>query len=332
MSAQARFAPNGFGSAQLDNFGDYDSIISPSYSSRSSLSAHSPGSTPPHSAVHAQRNFSGNQNLHLQQQRQQQQLQQQQQQQQLQGPSFPYDNFPQQTGPPLNYMPSSVSSFSSLDLGLDDSLTAMDGMQSSESNMGFGEESLFSTPAFFFPENASEDTYATSSSMSAGSTMVPAMDRLNSGPIIPGATLPAGRKVYAGIHQQHAYEQQQALLARQKRKAELKAQQSAPEDPTNARISKLLESMKAKPAGPPNPGQIAKHLPHIAKLKKEEDEMDEDERLLASEEGKKLSSKERRQLRNKVSARAFRSRRKGSCCTRIFAIPKLTVNRIHWTA
>jgi len=38
--------------------------------------------------------------------------------------------------------------------------------------------------------------------------------------------------------------------------------------------------------------------------------MDEDELLLASEEGKKLTSKERRQLRNKVSARAFRSRRK----------------------
>jgi hypothetical protein len=45
-------------------------------------------------------------------------------------------------------------------------------------------------------------------------------------------------------------------------------------------------------------------------MKKEEEEMDDDERLLASEEGKKLSSKERRQLRNKVSARAFRSRRK----------------------
>lgn len=38
--------------------------------------------------------------------------------------------------------------------------------------------------------------------------------------------------------------------------------------------------------------------------------MDEDEKLLASEQGKKLTSKERRQLRNKVSARAFRSRRK----------------------
>ena len=52
-------------------------------------------------------------------------------------------------------------------------------------------------------------------------------------------------------------------------------------------------------------------LPHIARMKKDEEEMDEDERLLASDEGKKLSSKERRQLRNKVSARAFRSRRKG---------------------
>ncbi len=53
-------------------------------------------------------------------------------------------------------------------------------------------------------------------------------------------------------------------------------------------------------------------LPNIARMRKEEEDMDEDERLLASEEGKKLSSKERRQLRNKVSARAFRSRRKGS--------------------
>ncbi|KAF4123763.1 hypothetical protein GMORB2_6464 [Geosmithia morbida] len=49
---------------------------------------------------------------------------------------------------------------------------------------------------------------------------------------------------------------------------------------------------------------------NLPRSKKEEEEMDEDERLLASEEGKKLSSKERRQLRNKVSARAFRSRRK----------------------
>ena len=53
------------------------------------------------------------------------------------------------------------------------------------------------------------------------------------------------------------------------------------------------------------------NAPHFARSKKDEEEMDEDEKLLASEEGKKLSSKERRQLRNKVSARAFRHRRKG---------------------
>ncbi|KAK9329879.1 hypothetical protein V1520DRAFT_342138 [Lipomyces starkeyi] len=48
-----------------------------------------------------------------------------------------------------------------------------------------------------------------------------------------------------------------------------------------------------------------------AKSKKQQQQpADEDERLLASEEGKKLSSKERRQLRNKVSARHFRLRRK----------------------
>jgi hypothetical protein len=58
-------------------------------------------------------------------------------------------------------------------------------------------------------------------------------------------------------------------------------------------------------------------LPHIIRMKKEEEDMDEDERLLASEEGKKLSSKERRQLRNKVSARAFRSRRKGKIITQM---------------
>ena len=45
----------------------------------------------------------------------------------------------------------------------------------------------------------------------------------------------------------------------------------------------------------------------------EEDTMNEDERLLASEAGKKLSSKDRRRLRNKISAKAHRSRRRGMC-------------------
>ena len=63
-------------------------------------------------------------------------------------------------------------------------------------------------------------------------------------------------------------------------------------------------------------------LSNIIRMRKEEEDMDDDEKLLASEEGKKLSSKERRQLRNKVSARAFRSRRKGM----LTMPPRLIVN------
>jgi hypothetical protein len=54
---------------------------------------------------------------------------------------------------------------------------------------------------------------------------------------------------------------------------------------------------------------IDKHLP-IAGPHGGEEETDEDEHFLNSIEGAQLSSKERRQLRNKVSARAFRSKRK----------------------
>jgi len=52
-------------------------------------------------------------------------------------------------------------------------------------------------------------------------------------------------------------------------------------------------------------------LPELLNLKQAEDE---DEKMLASDEGRKLGPKERRQLRNKVSARNFRVRRKGTSC------------------
>lgn len=80
------------------------------------------------------------------------------------------------------------------------------------------------------------------------------------------------------------------------------------------RISRLLNQMRQSSVtsshddDTPTPTSAQQHM---ARQRKDEEDMDEDERLLASEEGKKLSSKERRQLRNKVSARAFRSRRKG---------------------
>ncbi|KAL9065733.1 MAG: hypothetical protein Q9157_007376, partial [Trypethelium eluteriae] len=47
---------------------------------------------------------------------------------------------------------------------------------------------------------------------------------------------------------------------------------------------------------PEDDGSPGSSTPHLAKAKKDEEEMDADEKLLASEEGKALSSKERRQL------------------------------------
>lgn len=86
-----------------------------------------------------------------------------------------------------------------------------------------------------------------------------------------------------------------------------------PEDPmVQARISRLLAEMRQRSlSGASDEGEAMQSNAAANRFKKDDDEMDEDERLLASEEGKKLSSKQRRQLRNKVSARAFRSRRKG---------------------
>ena len=115
-----------------------------------------------------------------------------------------------------------------------------------------------------------------------------------------------------------------------------------PSDPiVEERISRLLHQMRHNSdasshddaATPTNNAQQQ----HFARQRKDEEDMDEDERLLASEEGKKLSSKERRQLRNKVSARAFRSRRKGKSSPlypstlHLYQHANSYMNRIHWS-
>ncbi|KAL8702522.1 MAG: hypothetical protein Q9201_004312 [Fulgogasparrea decipioides] len=149
------------------------------------------------------------------------------------------------------------------------------------------------------------------------------------------SSLPAKQRAWPGMHQQ------QAAMAKAQAEAEAEAQQQrqqavSPQRPSQTprqpsqrsgsntapakdpiveeRISRLLNQMRHNSVASskddaPTPtahGSIS----HLGRAKKDEEDMDEDERLLASEEGKKLSSKERRQLRNKVSARAFRSRRK----------------------
>lgn len=143
-----------------------------------------------------------------------------------------------------------------------------------------------------------------------------------------GSTQSSVGRLWPGAHSQAAHakaqaqqrqqQQQQVMqqqhqvqprpVSQQPRKARSKG--TPPTDPlVEQKITQLLNSMRAKPSSPDSENSFSHS--NLPKAKKEEEEMDEDERLLASEEGKKLSSKERRQLRNKVSARAFRSRRKG---------------------
>jgi len=128
-------------------------------------------------------------------------------------------------------------------------------------------------------------------------------------------------RFYPGMHQQAAMAEQMRREKQKQREAEQQRAQASrrqnshqPIDQrTEETISRVMSEIRrsstiaADSLSPTSPGGL---LPHIIRAKKDEEEMDEDERLLNSEEGKKLSSKERRQLRNKVSARAFRSRRK----------------------
>ena len=143
-------------------------------------------------------------------------------------------------------------------------------------------------------------------------------------------------RVWPGMHQQQAalakaqaeaqqQQRQQQALATQKPLSSNHSRQVSrsgntakpPTDPiVEESISRLLNQMRHSSVASSNEDGASTptgngHLSNSARMRKDEEDMDEDERLLASEEGKKLSSKERRQLRNKVSARAFRSRRKG---------------------
>lgn len=155
------------------------------------------------------------------------------------------------------------------------------------------------------------------------------------------------QRVWPGMHQQAALakaqaqqrQQQQIIAQQQQQRANQQAKQQRPKaaqpsDPiVEQKITQLLNSMRARSAGPDSQNNAP--LMNLPRTKKEEDDMDEDERLLASEEGKKLSSKERRQLRNKVSARAFRSRRKGKFIDLRppeYQTRWLTRNRIHYPA
>ncbi|KAF8545234.1 hypothetical protein BDD12DRAFT_871917 [Trichophaea hybrida] len=174
-----------------------------------------------------------------------------------------------------------------------------------------------SLPPYFYPERPATTTAET---MSQGISPLMTIGELGSAPVkmetSPAPTVirpqPQRMNYYPGYHQEMYNENVRALQAQKlaRQKAAAAAPPRATPHPQQDKIDALLDSFRS--TGSPATLNKSQNdlLPHIARMKKEEDEMDEDERLLASEEGKKLSSKERRQLRNKVSARAFRSRRK----------------------
>ncbi|RDL39480.1 Uncharacterized protein BP5553_03820 [Venustampulla echinocandica] len=266
----------------------------------------------------------------------------------LPGPSHQYDLYRQQTGIPqgavantlaVNSSSSHIKSqygfsdsyFSGLNSGLspgDDLLDfntvpTRDGSGSfnpSDMDMDFG--SPATEPAFFYPDRPSPEFIDPS-----------AIGTSNHG--LQNAALPAQSsnvgRLWPGMHQQQALakaqaqqkqQQQQLIQQQQQRPSGQSSRQSSqrprashpPTDPiVEEKISQLLNSMRhSSVATDDHEGRTpdSGNMSHAQRMRKDEEEMDEDERLLASEEGKKLSSKERRQLRNKVSARAFRSRRK----------------------
>lgn len=250
----------------------------------------------------------------------------------LNPPSHQYDRYKQQTGIvpgalantfAVNQNNSQITGYSSFNidayLGMSNTEDMFDfntnpsqnSLSTPDMDMDF--ESPTNDPNFFFGETVNPNVIGGQEN-----------GNLPSPPVMPSQAGNVGR-VWPGMHQQAALakaqaqqRQQQQIIQQQQHqqqqrqsppKQQHRAKAAPPSDPiVEQKITQLLNSMRAKPASP-DESQSSPSM-NITRAKKEEEDMDEDERLLASEEGKKLSSKERRQLRNKVSARAFRSRRK----------------------
>jgi bZIP-type transcription factor MBZ1 len=251
-------------------------------------------------------------------------------QQTFSGPSFQYDSYKQQTGLPVGGLANTFA------------LNQATGMQYNGYGNGFimpmetlnvpltnlDEFDFASYPSMDMDLEADSPTdnlFYSNASFSKGAFVDPTTllghERASSSTAAPV------QRMYPGMHSQlaaqaKAQQAQKQVMTGQQTKETPQGQRPLPstsktqpaKDPhVEESISRLLNQMRQSSVVSLD-GDFStptSNLPHLARLKKDEDEMDEDERLLASEEGKKLGSKERRQLRNKVSARAFRSRRKG---------------------
>jgi hypothetical protein len=233
-------------------------------------------------------------------------------------PSHEYDRFKQQTGLPPGSIAGLNPSFNSgysmySSTGLDEMSLMGDSTMMGGWNSGIGMDMdmTMSQPAYFFPSNdaSQADDFVDPSAITQEEVQ--------------------NVRVWPGMHQQAALakaqaqaqqQRQQQLQLQQQRQQQTSQQQKRPRNSSTSPLSdaqteetiarvvnQIRQQSQNSALAAAESGNL---LPNVIRAKKDEDDMDEDERLLASEEGKKLSSKERRQLRNKVSARAFRSRRK----------------------
>lgn len=262
------------------------------------------------------------------------------------GPSHDYNQYKQQVGLPLGSIhnmpmqPQMIDGFNSgIDMNMDGGFgngwsSGID--MDADMGMDFNQPQTSMPPPMFFPTDGASNNFVNPTTLSGQE--VPS----NSGRLYPG--------MHSQQAQQVAMQKAAQTQAMQQRQMRLQAQQQQYRQAANAAqsqsqasssqqqshgstkrpshvtephveesISRLLNQMRNNStASGDDSGSPDNLLPQIARMRKDEEEMDEDERLLASEEGKKLSSKERRQLRNKVSARAFRSRRKGMYCHFLF--------------
>ena len=249
------------------------------------------------------------------------------QQQMFSGPSHQYEQYKQQTGIPVGALASTIAL-----------------NQPTSSSFGYSSYGGSLPTDGYFGMNTVEPDYidfGTAPEQSLSGDMDMDFSMTNSTFVDPAAIQDAPTphshptqpvqpgRVWPGMHQQQAAQakaQQQAahqaaLAAQRQRSASAHSRQASEvheresEEVVEESISRLLNRMRnssvASFNGEDGLTPTANGSSH-GRMKKDEEDMDDDERLLASEEGKKLTSKERRQLRNKVSARAFRSRRKGN--------------------
>ncbi|KAI0448279.1 hypothetical protein F5B21DRAFT_519025 [Xylaria acuta] len=247
----------------------------------------------------------------------------------LSGPSHQYDAYKQQTplvpGALANTLAINEANVQMANYGLDyinpgeelydfNSAPSQNSMTTPDMDIDFDSPA---EQAFFFPATPAVNPHHGNTTSTAVATQPGTVGRMYPGMHAQRAAMAkAQAQAQADARTEQKLQHQAEMMRRQDQQRRQQPKQSRPKasqppDPiVEQKITQLLNSMRSNPTTSEPDDDDDSPLAHVPRLKKEQDEMDEDERLLASEEGKKLSSKERRQLRNKVSARAFRSRRK----------------------